>query len=102
MRTTHTPEPWQILPGNENCICGVVISDSEGCHLATVQRGKHDAEANARLMVASPELLAALRRVVPWIGKMIADKAHMNSVAPLDCENALRQAEAVISKVEGK
>jgi hypothetical protein len=52
----------------------------------------------AILVSAAPELLAALRRCVPWIGKMIADGAHKNSVLPLDCENALRQAEAAIAK----
>jgi hypothetical protein len=59
-------------------------------------------EANARLIAAAPELLAALRRAVPWLGKMIADGAHLNSVLPRDCEMALRQAEAIIAKAEGK
>lgn len=55
-------------------------------------------EANAALIAASPELLAACVRALPWLGKMIADKAHLNSVAPNDCVGAMQQLEAAIAK----
>lgn len=48
------------------------------------------------------DLIAALDRLIPWIGKMIADNAHRNSVAPLDCENGLRQAEAALAKARNE
>jgi len=44
------------------------------------------------------ELRASIKRLIPWLGKMIADKAHLNTVAPLDAENALKQAEALLAK----
>lgn len=53
-------------------------------------------------MTQEIELLAALKRVVPWIGKMIADGGHQDAVAPLDCENALKQAEAAIAKADNQ
>lgn len=38
----------------------------------------------------------ALRRAVPWLGRMIADGGHLNAVAPNDAVGALAQAEAAI------
>lgn len=41
--------------------------------------------------------LAALRRAIPWLGKLIADGGHLNSVAPNDAIGALQQAEAALA-----
>lgn len=46
------------------------------------------------------ELVDALRRATPWLGKMIADGAHMNSVAPNDCIGALQQAEHALARAK--
>lgn len=48
------------------------------------------------------EPLAALMRVVPWLGKMIADGGHMTSVAPNDAIRSLQMAEAAIAKAKGR
>ena len=48
------------------------------------------------------ELLAALKNAERWLGKMIADGGHNNSVAPQHCEQTLRQVSAAINKAEGK
>lgn len=58
-------------------------------------------KANARLIAAAPELLEACQRALPWIGKMIADGAHMHSVAPNDCVGAMEQMQAAIAKATG-
>ena len=47
------------------------------------------------------ELLAALQRALPWLGKLIADGGHLNSVAPNDAVGAMQQAEAAIKKALG-
>lgn len=41
-------------------------------------------------------LRAALKRAIPWLGRMIADGGHLNSILPNDCVGALDQAEAAI------
>lgn len=52
-----------------------------------------------RVFVFAPieaKALAAVKRATPWLGKMIADKAHLNSVAPNDCVGAMHQCEDVL------
>lgn len=44
-------------------------------------------------------LRAALARAVPWLGKMIADGGHLESVAPNDAIGALAQAEAALAAI---
>ncbi len=61
MNAQHTPGPWEIAVENPHCIlapaeCGL-------CIVATLPKEgsqKPDTNANARLIAAAPELLAAL------------------------------------------
>ncbi len=39
----------------------------------------------------------ALKRTLPWLGKLIADGTHLKCVAPNDALGALRQSEAAMS-----
>jgi hypothetical protein len=48
----------------------------------------------------APEMLQALRRAAPWLGKMIADGAHQNAVLPNDCVRTLQLVEDVIERAE--
>lgn len=69
MNKNYTPGPWHV-GGN-----GTIIYDAEGWGVAnaTVFHGRHPgaAEANAHLIAAAPELLAALQEVV-----MLAQEMH--------------------------
>lgn len=71
-------------------------------HLASVgymdRFFEKDTLKHAVLMASAPELLAALRRVVPWLGKMIADNGHMQAVLPNDAVRSLQMAEAAIEQ----
>lgn len=92
----HTPGPWYASAGE-------IVQEGTGRTLARVTYfDKEDAAqvGDARVMAAGPELLAALERITPWIGKMIADGAHLGAVLPGDCEQALRQAAAAIEKAK--
>lgn len=55
-----------------------------------------------QLIAAAPDLAAACKRAIPWLGKLIADGAHLNSVAPNDAIGALEQLEAAIARTEGR
>ena len=81
--TQHTPGPWKTTGAN--------ITDANRNHVATVtDGGTTDGEANARLIAAAPELLAAL--------KDIAETQWANGVPS---SGALREARAAIAKAEG-
>jgi hypothetical protein len=100
----HTPGPWTCdkydtkhgFPARQLVFGG-------GSLLAEVcGNGKGSSGDNANLITTAPELLAALKRAVPWLGRLIADGGHLNSVAPNDAIGALAQAEAAIAKADSK
>jgi len=59
-----------------------------------------EAERDA-LQATNAQLLTSLKRAAPWLGKLIADDAHLNSVAPGDAIRTLEMVEAAIAKAEG-
>jgi len=61
----HTPGPWHIMPrGQVGCdsfpICEVYDADP--------RNDNPEQEANARLIAASPDLLAACKRLIDCLG----------------------------------
>lgn len=54
----------------------------------------------AKIFAASLDLYFACERMLPWIGKLIADGGHLNSVAPNDAIGAMQQAEAALAKTK--
>ncbi len=58
MKNTHTPGPWTIS-GTHHSI-GIAPDDGKSDGLASVFGCGPQAEANARLIAAAPELLSAL------------------------------------------
>ncbi len=101
--SAHTPGPWAA--GEQSGGDWLIQSNIES-HLPpwAVQndtigavRANDNAEANARLIVAAPELLAALKAVVEWLPDprphRLTDSDGLNSVE--------QQARAAIAKAEG-
>lgn len=90
----HTPGPWysfQCLPPS----IAWSINQSEKSVVASVSgsalhRPDKESEANARLIAAAPELLAACREALYWMGQ--------ESRGEENCVNLLRVA---IAKAEG-
>lgn len=89
METKHTPGPWDVskLTSPDYAPEYVVCADASARWHAVVK-----GEANARLIAAAPELLAALRRLMPlWDREDVADTWSEDFEA----------AEAAIAKAEG-
>jgi hypothetical protein len=103
-KQTHTPGPWYVVASG---ICASPTPQSGALYIAwhnvsSSYRDSGEQAANARLIAAAPAMLEALRRSVPWLGKLIADGGHLNSVAPNDAVGAMHQAEAAIAQAEGR
>lgn len=95
-----TPGPWEALKGLHNTDMpvknsgwGTVANDDGLCICEvwqdidmSVEKGKQIAAANAHLIAAAPDLLAALKEVVT-----ISDRKH----------DAWDRAKAAIAKAEG-
>jgi hypothetical protein len=66
-KAKHTPGPWRIHgceAGQPICAIGDrVICDQDKDEVAVVRYNAADCEANARLIAAAPDLLAALEQV---------------------------------------
>lgn len=104
----HTPPPWDWC-GNSidqtELPYAEVMSDEVYCGAYCLggmwSPGLSDADR--ALIKAAPELLeenkrlkAALERALPWLGRLIADGGHLNSVAPNDAIGAMEQADAAL------
>lgn len=81
--TVHTPGPWRLEVGKDNLntitdepIYGGIYSapteDSEGWAIARVWSDYGNAEADARLIAAAPELLEALEQALQLINNQSA------------------------------
>ena len=108
MAAKHTPAPWEYVPGNENhgpyvanhwgagdiCDCYVMSNprDYAICNGGTSRPINHqgeEADANARLIAAAPEMYEALKLVMQH-GRIDDSEHRMNLVA------------AAIAKAEGR
>jgi hypothetical protein len=110
--SAHTPGPW--LSGGPSSVVGwPVVQPASGrmiCEINYVQRNQIDpvvsgdrafnieSAANARLIVAAPNLLAALREI-EWI--FDGQEDINNNGGPNDAMKALTVARAAISKATG-
>lgn len=103
MNTKHTPGPWRYIPNlrftsegqNEDYAYPYLIYAGAEfiAQVATDQMCEETAdEANARLLTAAPDLLAALKELVPATGSLDASRYI----------RALDAAQAAIAKAEGK
>jgi hypothetical protein len=98
----HTPGPWKA--GNDSG-CRPIKAGKSGRHrqaqymeIANTVGLSDDAEdrANARLIAAAPDLLAALKRALPWIREGL----EFQSIEP-QARADLAAAESALAKAEG-
>jgi hypothetical protein len=101
MTTKWTPGPWNIRP----------LTYTDGPHIPgtwTIQGRFGNVatqvffEKDARLIAAAPEMAEALAKAIPWLGKMIADGGHLNTVAPDVCVKVLARCESLLARINGE
>jgi hypothetical protein len=105
LKMKHTPGPWKILPGNERCIGGTVISGANDYRVATATRTPEE-YANAHLIAAAPDLVGALEDLTTTAG-MVASAYYMSGdpermAGAYHLRQSIDLARAAIAKVEGK
>ena len=96
--TKHTPGPWNVtdvIEGNVYPMSTMRSLNVNGMVLAHIN-AHYDGEANARLIAAAPELLAALRLCVLKFSQL------QDTEMTLGMARALDEARAAIAKAEGQ
>lgn len=91
---SHTPGPWKIHRA-ESGVPFLVITDDETVSIAYVGEGRAqvfqaNAEANARLIAAAPELLVASRRLLSALVDM-----------GIGCNEAVALSDAILKATKG-
>jgi hypothetical protein len=103
MNTNHTPAPWAYAPSHPakaNDAEHVIEMEGGSSPIAIVYSGgvgisHSQAQSNARLIAAAPELQTMLIRL---LGEVMMDEAVFSKIAPL----TLEQARMAIAKSKGE
>jgi len=100
MDSKHTPGPWEQTDGHGPTPHGTAVAQVGGNQYliasCTAYFGREGGQANARLIAAAPELLAALEQAhMALIGYL---PAHRNVVT----DAAIEAARAAIAKATGQ
>jgi hypothetical protein len=67
MNKQHTPGPWHFGTSSDSSFYKRNIAGADGYHVAlTSSRDVSEVDANAQLIAAAPELLAALEEVLAY------------------------------------
>ena len=103
MNTQHTPGPWRYARGNGSPTTGEhMIAGATPGYLAEVRDvGSGSVVANARLIAAAPELLAALKNAVRILTFAI-NNHQLSGQNKLDVAGHISAMRAAIAKAKGE
>jgi hypothetical protein len=93
MKTKHTKGNWN--GGKPNKDVFYVLSDNEK-HICMLPANEENAEANAKLIAAAPEMLEALKYVIQW------HREHDSGEGELFGLDFVTTAIQAVSKAEGE
>jgi len=92
----HTPGPWTLekehLPIVVNGANGYTVAHGCGNPASQYWERNSEAAANARLIAAAPELLAALRNIESVLARMTEQNAAMNPFPLAEARAAIAKA----------
>ena len=98
--SAHTPGPWHYKPHVADSNYMLIFCSSDQ-HEGDTLRG-YCGEANARLISAAPELLAALKAAMAFIDAHVADPDITHEMTWRYAELLAAKPEAAIAKAEGR
>jgi hypothetical protein len=103
----HTPGPWRIWKRSDGDFITNERGDEGVCRLMQRPRKPHEelpnlVEANARLIAAAPELLAALILCRSALNEEIIAAGDLDHPTIRAHAKAAAQADAAIAKAEGR
>lgn len=111
-KAQHTPGPWEVIVPPSSLLTTRLVRGGDGDTVALVgyrdfTAGQAADLANARLIAAAPEMLAALREAVgfidsadaPAVGAIVQDSLVPSAYVAL--ANILESARAAIAQAEG-
>jgi hypothetical protein len=105
MTQTHTPGPWKVIGKNETQVCSGAIQGASGYVVAQAYSSPSakipykdlwaECEANARLIAAAPDMLAALKAANSVINqyRQIADDEAVEDEVHAVIRAAIAKAE---------
>jgi hypothetical protein len=104
---SHTPGPWWVERRVGDALQVNAKHRGEGSSycVAGINHWEGDADkANAHLIAAAPDLLAALKDLADWLayGLNKADGAEPTAEDHAACERVAAQARAAVDKAEGR
>jgi len=99
METKHTPGPWRYEAGTKT-----IRAARENYWLCSMDSfdGAVDHEANARLIAAAPELLAACEDLVNLWDEWVRYSEGLEEPLRRSIEMRVQQSRAAISKAKGE
>lgn len=99
--TAHTPGPWEIEHGHHECVNTSTLpwamtgpGGREVCQSPNGVDVDDEDDANACLIAAAPDLLAACEAMLEWVARETDDRDWPHPV--------LDQARAAIAKARGE
>lgn len=96
MKTQHTPGPWRaegcMVYAGENRVARTWSGTQDGIPTPTMF-------ADARLIAAAPDLLAALKAALEWLRAARADEPDDWDTSDLD--DAIRMGRSAVAKAKG-
>lgn len=92
----HTPGPWRVEALNRDTL---TIRSRDG---AVVANTPAHSPANAALIAAAPDLLEALKALIPFMNMAFAAEGDTFGFHRNDANDALISAERTIAKAEGR
>jgi len=117
MTITHSPAPWRGGRSSDDCgpysASGRLLTGNDGSLLALVFNNaiNPQADADARLIAAAPQLLAAVQALIAWCEKindaedgddyLNGDSAKYPGNGWDDLDDILEAADAALASIDG-